>query len=106
MKITIIPNQACAFLNTYKELRGECQEVYYNLGRTMHQLNLLPAALFYYKKALNLGPSVPDEPGVGDEKSNNMMDLRAEIAYNVSLIYISSGNPELARFYTEKYIVI
>ena len=72
----------------------------------MHQLNLLPAALFYYKKALHLGPSVPNEPGVSDEESNNMMDLRAEIAYNVSLIYISSGNPELARFYTEKYIVI
>ena len=24
----------------------------------MHQLSLLPAALFYYKKALTLGPSV------------------------------------------------
>ena len=42
--------QACSFLNTYKELRGECQEVYYNLGRAMHQLGLLPAAIFYYKK--------------------------------------------------------
>jgi len=89
--------QACAFLNTYKELRGECQEVYYNLGRTMHQLNLLPAALFYYKKALHLGPSVD-----GDE----IFDLKSEIAYNISLIYQGSGNQDLARFYTEKYIVI
>lgn len=30
--------QACAFLNQYLELRGECQETYYNLGRAMHQL--------------------------------------------------------------------
>ena len=30
--------QACAFLNQYLELRGECQESYYNLGRAMHQL--------------------------------------------------------------------
>ncbi len=73
------------------------QEVYYNLGRTMHQLNLLPAALFYYKKALHLGPSVD-----GDE----IFDLKSEIAYNISLIYQGSGNQDLARFYTEKYIVI
>ena len=40
--------QACAFLNTYVKLRGKCQESYYNLGRAMHQLGILPAALHYY----------------------------------------------------------
>ena len=50
--------QACAFLNTYLHLRGRCQESYYNLGRAMHQLGLLPAALHYYKKALDLEPAV------------------------------------------------
>ena len=73
------------------------QEVNYNLGRAMHQLNLLPAALFYYKKALALGPSVPGDP---------LFDLKAEIAFNISLIYQASSNPELARHYTRKYIVI
>ena len=63
----------------------------------MHQLNLLPAALFYYKKALELGPSV---------ENDDIFDLKAEIAYNVSLIYQGSGNHDLARYYTEKYIVI
>jgi len=69
----------------------------------MHQLNLLPAALFYYKRALELGPSVlpPDCPA-----DSNIFDLRREIAYNVSLIYQNSGNMELARFYIEKYIVM
>ena len=33
--------QACAFLNQYQQLRGECQESYYNLGRAMHQLGTL-----------------------------------------------------------------
>ena len=65
----------------------------------MHQLNLLPAALFYYKKALELGPSVTDS-------SETLFDLKHEIAFNISLIYQSSGNHELARMYTEKYIVI
>ena len=50
--------QACAFLNTYLHLRGRCQESYYNLGRAMHQLGLLPAALHYYKKALDLEAAV------------------------------------------------
>ena len=33
--------QCCAFLNQYLELRGECQESYFNLGRAMHQLGML-----------------------------------------------------------------
>jgi len=33
--------KACAFLNQYKQLRGECQESYYNLGRAMHQLGMV-----------------------------------------------------------------
>ena len=57
--------QACSFLNTYLHLRGRCQESYYNLGRAMHQLGLLPAALHYYKKALDLEPAVGS--GEGDE---------------------------------------
>ena len=58
-------SQACSFLNTYLHLRGRCQESYYNLGRAMHQLGLLPAALHYYKKALDL------EPAVGSGKIHN-----------------------------------
>ena len=73
----------------------------------MHQLNILPAALFYYKRALELGPSVlPTEEEDEEEQDNNIFDLRREIAFNVSLIYQNSGNSELARFYVEKYIVL
>lgn len=79
-----------------------CQEAYYNLGRAMQQLNILPAALFYYKRGLELGPSIQGEELDGD----NIFDLRREIAYNVSIIYRNSDNHELARFYIEKYIVM
>jgi general transcription factor 3C polypeptide 3 (transcription factor C subunit 4) len=88
--------------------------VYYNLGRAMHQLNILPAALFYYKRALELGPSVrPDEQGKKTEEEEeekedkeDIFDLKREIAFNVSLIYQNSGNIQLARYYIEKYIVL
>ena len=30
--------QGLAFFNSYLELRGECQEPYYNIGRALHQL--------------------------------------------------------------------
>lgn len=88
--------QACSFLNTYRSLRGDCQEVHYNLGRSMHQLGLLPAALYYYKKGLEIGPNIDKE----------MFDLSKEIAFNISLIYSSSGNTQIARYYTEKYISV
>ena len=76
----------------------------YNLGRAMHQLGLLPAALFYYKKALELGPSIVNTHN--DQNDVNIFDLKREIAFNVSLIYSNSGNLQLARYYTEKYISV
>ena len=107
--------QACAFLNTYVKLRGKCQESYYNLGRAMHQLGLLPAALHYYKKALEVGPIINEQRGKeceGDSNisakgpANNLYDLSRETAHNVALIYQSSGSKELARMYLHKYVII
>ena len=69
----------------------------------MHQLGLLPAALFYYKKGLEQGPSIGKEKDSGHP---NIFDLSKEIAFNMSLIYSSSGNHQLARHYTEKYITV
>ncbi len=80
------------------QLRGRCQESYYNLGRAMHQLGLLPAAIHYYKRGLSLGPAVGEDGG--------MFDLRREMAFSLSLIYQSSGSHDLARMYVERYIVV
>ncbi|KAK7076939.1 General transcription factor IIIC, polypeptide 3 [Halocaridina rubra] len=91
--------QACAFLNTYVEMRGECQESMYNMGRAFHQLNLLPQAIYYYKKALAclVPQSLPEGP---------MLDLTRETAFNLSLIYQNSGSTNLARMYMYKYIQV
>lgn len=37
--------QASAFFDAYRKVRNAPQEVYYNIGRGMHQLGLLPQAL-------------------------------------------------------------
>ncbi|XP_068231271.1 general transcription factor 3C polypeptide 3 isoform X2 [Palaemon carinicauda] len=91
--------QACAFLNTYVEMRGECQESMYNMGRAFHQLNLLPQAIHYYKRALEC-------PAVESPPDGPMLDLSREIAFNLALIYQSSGSPNLARMYMFRYIQV
>ena len=48
-------------------------------------------------------PSIKQEEG---KEGHNMFDLSREIAFNMSLIYSSSGNMDLARMYTEKYITV
>lgn len=88
---------ATAFLNIYLEMRKECQESFYNLGRAMHQLNLLPQAIFYYKKALQM--PIPSFSWKGPD-----LNLTKEVAFNLSLIYKKSGNLDLARMYIKKYI--
>ncbi|XP_012678907.2 general transcription factor 3C polypeptide 3 [Clupea harengus] len=83
--------QGFSFLWRYVERRGHCQESMYNLGRALHQLGLMHLAIHYYQKALSLPP--PSLEGIDDDQ----VDLRREIAYNMSLIYQSSGNIEMAR---------
>lgn len=46
--------QGFSFLWRYVELRGECQESMYNLGRALHQMGLTHLAIHYYQKALTL----------------------------------------------------
>ena len=63
----------------------------------MHQLGLIPAAMHYYKKALDTRPMIED---------GKIYDLSSEAAFNLALIYRSSGSDEMARIYQQKYIVI
>lgn len=48
--------QGFSFLHRYLDLRGPCQETFYNLGRGLHQLGLLHLAIHYYQKVLELPP--------------------------------------------------
>ncbi|XP_064605107.1 general transcription factor 3C polypeptide 3-like [Liolophura sinensis] len=90
--------QGCSFLHKYMDLRGECQEAYYNLGRAMHQLDLKYAAVYYYKKALNTPPAIVDDEGI--------FDLRREAAYNLSQIYRASKSDDYARMLLQQYCVV
>ncbi|CAL8307776.1 unnamed protein product [Merluccius merluccius] len=83
--------QGFSFLWRYVELRGECQESMYNLGRALHQMGLLHLAIHYYHQALSLPPTALE--GIEEDQ----VDLKREIAFNLSLIYQASGNTHLAR---------
>uniref|UniRef100_A0A3B3ZMM9 Uncharacterized protein n=1 Tax=Periophthalmus magnuspinnatus TaxID=409849 RepID=A0A3B3ZMM9_9GOBI len=82
--------QGFSFLWRYVELRGECQESLYNIGRALHQLGLAHLAIHYYEKALSLPPEKLE--GIEEDQ----VDLRREISFNLSLIYQASGNMEMA----------
>ncbi|XP_030636502.1 general transcription factor 3C polypeptide 3 [Chanos chanos] len=92
--------QGFSFLWRYVELRGECQESMYNLGRALQQLGLSHLAIHYYKKALDFSP--PSLEGIDGDQ----VDLRREIAYNLALIYQSSGNKEMARSLIYTYCTV
>uniref|UniRef100_A0A3Q0THR3 General transcription factor IIIC, polypeptide 3 n=1 Tax=Amphilophus citrinellus TaxID=61819 RepID=A0A3Q0THR3_AMPCI len=92
--------QGFSFLWRYVELRGECQESMYNLGRALHQMGLTHLAMHYYQKALLL-PARKLE-GIADDQ----VDLRREIAFNLSLIYQASGNVEMAQQLINSHCII
>ncbi|KAG8199237.1 hypothetical protein JTE90_003664 [Oedothorax gibbosus] len=91
--------QGFAFLGRYLKMKGDSQETFYNIGRALHQLGLKDAAIHYYKKAL-FAPLLITGP---DQDS---FDLRREIAYNLCLIYQSTGAMDLVYLYSRKYIVV
>ncbi|XP_069568963.1 general transcription factor 3C polypeptide 3 [Brachyistius frenatus] len=92
--------QGFSFLWRYVELRGECQETLYNLGRALHQIGLTHLAIHYYQKALTL--PVQTLEGIADSQT----DLTREIAFNLSLIYQASGNPAMARQLVKMHCIV
>ncbi|CAB1327500.1 unnamed protein product [Coregonus sp. 'balchen'] len=80
-----------SFLWRYVEQRGHCQESMYNLGRALQQMGLVHLSIHYYHKALSFPP--PTLEGIEADQ----VDLRREIAFNLSIIYQASGNTEMVR---------
>uniref|UniRef100_A0A8B9C6W9 Ral transcription factor IIIC subunit 3 n=1 Tax=Anser brachyrhynchus TaxID=132585 RepID=A0A8B9C6W9_9AVES len=92
--------QGFSFLFRYLDLRGPCQESFYNLGRSLHQLGLLHLAIHYYQKVLELPPLTLE--GIETDQT----DLRRDTAFNLSLIYQSSGNIRMAQKMLYTYAVV
>lgn len=92
--------QGFSFLHRYLDLRGPCQESFYNLGRGLHQLGLLHLAIHYYQRVLELPPLTLE--GIETDQT----DLRRDTAFNLSLIYQSSGNTRMAQKMLYTYAVV
>lgn len=89
--------QMIAFLHTYLELRGTCQEAMYNIGRVFHQMNMLDKAVIFYKKALSMNQKHQIQRlAENDDEFEEIFDVRREAAFNLALIYKNSQSYELA----------
>ena len=80
------------------------QEALYNLARAYHHVGLITLAATYYEKVLSIHqkdhpiPKLPnDGPEAMDDLKPGYCDLRREAAYNLHIIYKSSGAMDLAR---------
>ncbi|KAL1453834.1 hypothetical protein WDU94_010145 [Cyamophila willieti] len=95
-KKAYLVSHALGWIFKYKSVRGKpmTQEVYYNIGRLYHQVGLFSQAVSFYKRALSSPPALPQ------------YNLQCEIAYNLYLIYMSSGNKKLAFHTLSTYLVV
>ena len=89
---------ALAFLKQYRNLRGECTETYYNIGRLMHFLSLHYAAAYFYHKCLETESPIVDQ--------NDVYGLKYQAAYNLALIYKASKNEKFARHIVRTYMTL
>ncbi|KDQ49967.1 hypothetical protein JAAARDRAFT_42458 [Jaapia argillacea MUCL 33604] len=86
--------QALAFLTKYRALRtevdsGRLDEVEYNFGRVFQQLGLHSHAARHYERVLDLAEARQTS---GDQDAG----IAKEAAYNLSLIYVTTGATHLA----------
>lgn len=94
-----------AFLQAYSKKRENKQEAYYNLGRAAHQLGVLHLAAHWYYRALDAEVPQPWKSRASGQTASSI-DLSKEIAYNLALLFRSSGAIELAREVMMKYITV
>lgn len=116
------------FIFEYVKLAGKpTQETEYNIARSFHLIGLTHLAIPHYEKALCL-PSIANSstkkqkpvedvykwPLEGEEldeweqelDEEDETDIKREAAYNLHLIYITSGSMNLAQILLLKYCTI
>ncbi|KAL7270567.1 transcription factor TFIIIC subunit tfc4 [Rhizina undulata] len=75
----------------------EVQEAEYNIGRAYHHLGLTHLAIPFYERVLQISDANNGKlPG----------DLKWESAYNLQMIYVTSGNVAMAKRVTDQYLVL
>jgi general transcription factor 3C polypeptide 3 (transcription factor C subunit 4) len=102
--------QGLSFLQAYHASRCksqravEMQEAEFNVGKAYHMLSLNHLALPYYERVLGLSEVVQKERGERGEAWTE--DYAKEAAYALQGIWMLSGQVELAREVTEKWLVL
>lgn len=107
--------QGFAFLHNYQRLCNSNQESNYNLARAYQHVGLVHLAVIYYEKVLahcegdHPIPRLPNEDATFVSEIQPKLvncghcDLRKEAAYNLHLIYKTSGAVDLARQILKDY---
>lgn len=114
--------QGMMFIFEYVKIRGRCQESEYNMARAFHLLGLTHLAVPHYenvlclpsRKTANIKVEKPksevyrwpvDEMKYEeeDEDDEDETDLSREAAYNLHIIYVTSGSMSLAQILLLKY---
>ncbi|WAQ83693.1 hypothetical protein PtA15_4A141 [Puccinia triticina] len=103
--------QGLAFFEHYRAVRRKefGQEVEFNLGRIYHGLGLTSLAITHYNRVLALAPSTHQlSPSSEDSplSPDPPTDLSGLAAYNLVLIYSTSGSPDLAHRLTCQYLTV
>lgn len=110
--------QAFAFLDHYRQLCKDvnhCKsEVAFNFARAFHRLGLYQFAVPHYREALEMKKEKVKKAKTKTSVAAHTIALQKqsgfvawpEAAYNLSLIYIASGNSTLANHIVEKYLQV
>ncbi|XP_031489895.1 uncharacterized protein LOC116257371 isoform X2 [Nymphaea colorata] len=101
--------QGLAFLYNYQHLSQNSQEALYNIARAFHHVGFVTLAAAYYEKVLATHekdypiPMLPSEEEGLEIGMKGYCSLHREAAYNLHLIYKSSGALDLARQVLKDY---
>lgn len=110
--------QGLAFMEEYRAVREkssvpqERQEMEFNFARVHHMLGLAHLAILGYEKCLLLGEEISqrrekrEDPGDGGGGIYLPEDFTREAAYALQCLYAVSGEVEVARRITERWLVI
>ncbi|KAL5520201.1 hypothetical protein ACEPAG_9414 [Sanghuangporus baumii] len=97
--------QAMSFMTKYRVLRGSgesnpyADEIEYNYGRAFHQIGLLSHAVKHYERVLDIVKT-------RQASDKNVVGVSREAAYNLCLIYVTTGAAPLAKAVTRRWLSI
>lgn len=105
--------QAFTFLHHYRQIRSQSNdgqnslsEVAYNFGRSFHRLGLYQLAVPHYQQVLQIRDKQAKTKSSKSLQRQTGFQAWPEAAYNLSLVYLASGNSMLANDVLEKYLMV